>query len=80
MEMPGKTDDQVTARKCARVAHGEHRRLGAAHGEAHPLGAGNQALDLFGPCDFQLVASPVVRAFVDLLGDRLCYLWVVVPQ
>ena len=35
---------------------------------------------MFGPGDFELVASAIVGAFVDLLGDRGGDLWMVVPQ
>src|ERR1051326_2146395 len=70
MEVPGEADDFFATRECARVPHGKHGGLGAAHGEPHPLGAGNQALNLLGPGNFHLVACAVMRTLVALLGDR----------
>ncbi len=80
VEVSRKPNDQVVARKGARIAYGEHRRFGATHREAHPFRAGNQTHNLFGPGNLKLMAGPVVGALVDLFGNRGGHLRVTVTQ
>ena len=80
VEVSCEADDQLAPGECPRVAHGQHRCLGAAHGEAHPFGARNQASDLLGPRDLELVAGAIVGALVHLFGDRVGYLRMVMAQ
>ena len=71
VEVPGQLEHAVAAGEAARDAQREQRRLGAAGGEAHALGARHERDDALGPVGLELAARAEVLPEPRLPPHRL---------